>query len=466
MIEAEFEIFQNVCAVVMTIVNAGCLAVLYFPFLTHSVEKRRKTVSNICWIMGVYIVVALSGMYLPWFGILGILLVIVALSLLSPVFEIDKNFDIFLSTLFFSFDSSIRLIGNSVLYLVNRREVSEGSVDKGLSLKAGVYGGLYIIQFLSLALLVYWIGHKVIKRSYTLKSKELASIVVVPVIGIMFDEIISRLLFVMKGDTWFGIYDEYPAFLICIPIIAILFCIGNIAGISTYQSMYELTEEKRRLYAERLEIRAVRERMTEVEQFYTGIRKIRHEMRNHLTNIKGLIKNENYEDIDAYITKIDDSLGKFEISDKTGNPILDVVISDKRKESESKGIRFDSEFKFPIKVNIDAYDMAVVVSNILSNAIEACEETPKTDTWIKITSKEKSGFFIVEVKNPYLSGEIKRDSSGKLKSSKEDELFHGVGLTNVSDIAGKYIGSVDIDTNNNVFSVTVLLQSRKDGREK
>lgn len=64
---------------------------------------------------------------------------------------------------------------------------------------------------------------------------------------------------------------------------------------------------------------------------------MRHEMKNHLTNIKGLARNGNYEEIDQYISRIDRELGQLEMTICTGDPVLDVVISDKKKIAREWG---------------------------------------------------------------------------------------------------------------------------------
>ncbi len=72
-------------------------------------------------------------------------------------------------------------------------------------------------------------------------------------------------------------------------------------------------------------------------------------------------------------------------------------------------------------------------------------------------------FFLIEVKNSY-EGEIVMDADTDFlistKGNGTDSL-HGIGLSNVKREAEKYMGDVDIKVRKNEFSVTVLLQERR-----
>ena len=54
---------------------------------------------------------------------------------------------------------------------------------------------------------------------------------------------------------------------------------------------------------------------------------MKHEMKNHLTNIKGLIESGNYGDMGNYISRMDESMDAFEFSIKTGNAVTDVIVN-------------------------------------------------------------------------------------------------------------------------------------------
>ena len=460
MTENEFTLFQNICAVIQTIANAGCIAGFYMFFSKRNLHSKTAVIGRCLMVFAVYTVISTMGIHNPDFGIPGIIIVVLVLGLLSIILEISRTFGVFIGIIFFSIDSCIRLVGNSFLYIINAMPSSRITIERTQGSVIGVYTGTYIVSIFVLICLVYMVGHYMIQNPWLLSISELFHLSIVPVIGIFFDEIVGKLLYVADGDKVFGIYEAYPKLLVIIPVLAVLLCAGTFAGIRSYQSMQNLLEEQKHYYYEKQQVRAMHERMEEVEQFYSGIRKVRHEMRNHMTNIKGLVKSENYDEIDSYISKIDKSLRQFEITEQTGNPILDVIVNDRKREAESHDIEFSSEFSFPASEEFDPYDVGIVVSNLLTNAIEACMRMKGEKRYVEIKSLRKRKFFMIDVRNSY-----ERDYAKKSKNEEEEERkesvysVRGIGLSNVSDIAKKYFGDVDIETDENEYHVTVLLQA-------
>ena len=69
----------------------------------------------------------------------------------------------------------------------------------------------------------------------------------------------------------------------------------------------------------------------------------------------------------------------------------------------------------------------------------------------------KKEAWIMVIKNPY-EHEINKDRDERIMSTKKEEKYkHGYGLKSIMRIADKYQGEVIIDTENDVFSLTVIL---------
>ena len=204
------------------------------------------------------------------------------------------------------------------------------------------------------------------------------------------------------GELSIQLYEQYPVLIGIVPVAAALFYAGILVTIISYQKMVGLQKEKERYFVEQQQVHAsIQERMAEVDQFYDGIRRMKHEMKNHLTNIKGLLESGDYGSMGQYISRMDESMDAFEFSIKTGNAVTDVIVNDRQKAAEKQGIRFRSEFTYPESERYDAYDIGIIVNNLLQNALEACGKMRQGDRYIFISSRQKRKFFLIEVRNPF-----------------------------------------------------------------
>ena len=205
----------------------------------------------------------------------------------------------------------------------------------------------------------------------------------------------------------------------------------------------------------------MKKRLEEAENFYGSIRKVRHEMKNHMANIKGLAGAGEYGEIEKYVQRMDDTMQELEYKYVTGNAVTDVIINDKCRRAEKAGIRFDADFRYGGEIPV--FDLGIILNNLLDNAIEACEKLEAGKRFIRLTMKRKKQFLLLDVENSF-DGIIPMKKGGSLpvttKQSTIPEIIteHGIGLENVRDMAERYFGGVSIKVKGDVFHVTVMLQ--------
>ena len=72
----------------------------------------------------------------------------------------------------------------------------------------------------------------------------------------------------------------------------------------------------------------------------------------------------------------------------------------------------------------------------------------------------KGCFSLIEVKNAFVGEVVFRRDGLPVTTKKEDIPMHGIGLSNVRQEAEKYMGELELRTNQREFSATVLLQER------
>ncbi|MCR5061384.1 MAG: ATP-binding protein [Saccharofermentans sp.] len=137
----------------------------------------------------------------------------------------------------------------------------------------------------------------------------------------------------------------------------------------------------------------------------------------------------------------------------SGCKAFDVVINAKYYEAteNSIDITFDINDLSPLK--IDDAEMITLLSNLLSNAIEACINCDNT-TERKITIKAVliRNMFVLTVSNSY-SGMINK----QMKTTKMDADKHGYGIGIIKSIVSRYNGTYYTEINDSLFITYISL---------
>ena len=456
MSETGFCIFNSVFSAGAELTYAVLLTAFFKPFIPSQGRKWRRLL--IVFFVYILFEIVCNRAALPQ-GSFGLILTALLLAV-SKWIDLEKPFVFLLTLFYFNARISSGLMVQSLYFIVERSQPFQLEPPEAVFLRAALLVMLFLLSHASmLAVMLYTLQRQIRKQRMTLRRRELCYLSLVPMAGILFGQVISRLLIEFKDGVLLQLYERHPAFLAVIPVLALLFYAGAYLTIAFQQGMAALREEQSALYAEHQQTQAIRARIHEAEQFYTRIRQLKHEMRGHMTNIKVLTGQGEYASLEDYIARMDESISDFELTLQTGNPVTDVIVNDTRRRSLDLGIRFQVDFHY-WSPGYDAFDVGIILQNLLQNAMEACEKVSEGERFIVLTGKRKGRFFLIEVKNSF-AGEVVFGQDGlPVTTKKEDAPMHGIGLSNVRREAEKYMGELELRTDQREFSATVLLQER------
>ena len=373
---------------------------------------------------------------------------------------------VFVMLAFYNLHSLSFLITNSIYMEVTNMMMKELDVFQE-SYMQQVYRcmsvGLTVSVFFYTAVFVAMttILQKLIKGVAVMEWQDVILLSVLNFVGSMIAKIISGLITVKLDDRLFILFDEKPDLLWKMPLIAVLIFVGETALIYFWQRYRILLAERQKHFVEEQQVKAMKKRLEEAENFYGSIRKVRHEMKNHMANIKGLADAGQYVEIEEYVQKMDETMQALEYKYVTGNAVTDVIINDKWRRAEKAGIRFEADFQYGGEIPV--FDLGIIMNNLLDNAIEACEKLESGQCFIRLVLKRKKQFLLLEVENSF-DGNMSVREAGSLPATTKQNVLpdivteHGIGLENVKDMAERYFGGVKIKVKGNVFHVTVMLQ--------
>lgn len=204
-----------------------------------------------------------------------------------------------------------------------------------------------------------------------------------------------------------------------------------------------------------LEVQNQTDMYRSISENFAKQRKKTHEYKNQIMCIESLIAAKNYVELENYVRSISGHLNKELDYIKTNNVIVDAILNSKYKETLDKGIVLIFQINDLSEISICDEDIVVILSNLLNNAIEACEKCPNKKVMKLKFVKEKDNV-IISVKNTY-DGKLDI-KDGEIQSSKKYEMNeHGIGIKNIIDVIEKYQGSYAIKNDKHEFYFSIIL---------
>lgn len=317
-----------------------------------------------------------------------------------------------------------------------------------------------------LSIYLFLISRKFVNKDYLLQVQENIFLVLPCVAALCISVTIKMMITSVENGMTVIIYDTVPATRFWIPVICVLLLSAIVASVILFQKLVQYNEETGKRAILENQVRQMQKEIVEIQDIYTDMRGLRHDMRSHIANISLLVKNvagSVNEELESYIGKMEKTVSKLDFTYQTGNPITDIIIHQKGQEAEKKQIQFKADFAYPPNLLIDIYDIAVILNNALENAIEACRKT-EGNKQIKLHSYVKGSLFFIEVENDFSEDIIIEKESGLPVSSKESGKLHGIGISNIQRCAKKYKGDIDIEISDTdgrkKFSLTVMMNGK------
>lgn len=242
-----------------------------------------------------------------------------------------------------------------------------------------------------------------------------------------------------------------------LPFICFLLLLSTPIIAYIYKNMLENEEQKQKYLLMEQQAALQLKHINNIENLYYNIRKVTHDINNHVSCLTALADNNNLKDIKQYLHNISDTVNRLDFKFRTGNPIADAIINEKYNISKAENIEFNCDFIIPSQININPIDLCTILGNSLDNAIEACKNINFSTLEKKISLKSyiRGMYLIIEVSN---STENKiQYFENKIVSTKSNKINHGIGLSNIKDVVKRYNGTLDLIEEKNKFILSLML---------
>ena len=176
-----------------------------------------------------------------------------------------------------------------------------------------------------------------------------------------------------------------------------------------------------------------------VEHQQKEVRKLKHDMRNHLTALSGLTGKER----DQYLQDLLDAPALNTKVTFCENQTANILLASKMEQAQELQACLDIEADIPDLPGIDPMDLCSLLGNALDNALEAVAKLPTKQRRISFHARAQKGLFVTEVRNSCAFSPSRDNTEGLPKTWKKDSKNHGLGLSNMQEIVERYGGRMN-----------------------
>lgn len=178
-----------------------------------------------------------------------------------------------------------------------------------------------------------------------------------------------------------------------------------------------------------------------------------HDMKHHLLILREYGQEKQWDSLMSYLNELSDDILVQKKAMWTQVGILDTLLEQKKAKAESKGIAFRIRADRIGGLPFSDMEICTLFSNLLDNAIEACEKIEDDRRWVAIQITRKSGMLYLTISNSIKDRPAEQE--GKLITNKQNHQLHGYGIKSVQKIVRKYEGDFSYQIRESEFIVTI-----------
>lgn len=187
-----------------------------------------------------------------------------------------------------------------------------------------------------------------------------------------------------------------------------------------------------------------------------------HDLKHQVQAIRA-VKDE--KERETYLEKMEKSVQIYSAIVRTGNEILDTILTEKSLICENSGIHINCVADGSLLAFMNPVDLYTLFGNALDNAIEAVRKLEsKEKRVIDIMLYERQSFLMLQIVNP-MCGEVKFEDGLPL-TTKAKNGYHGYGMKSMLHTIQKYEGHLTTEVKNGCFYFNVMLPLERDSNKK
>ncbi len=190
------------------------------------------------------------------------------------------------------------------------------------------------------------------------------------------------------------------------------------------------------------------------------LKALRHDIANHIQTVYFLLENgENRRGLEM-LNKLKEEYSLVNQMVYCENPVVNIILSNKKREAEEKGIDIHIRIKDSFSnIPVTDFDLSTIISNLVDNAIRGCIVSEQSKPRLVVEMLQKNNYFVIRILNSCKIG-MSIDNTDRIDTTKTDGSIHGIGMPMVSRIVKKYKGDFVVAAQNGIFTATVVMSMK------
>ncbi len=413
-------------------------------FLLHILEaKFPKFFQLIVWCQ----IVIISLFATPEFSIIRIIFIAI-LELVFTVFLYEDRLPRKIK--YFAFKESIVIASSAVAFVMYK---ALSGCDTGFFSSCSEGNCTYILLYLLVFSVITSIVFQFVKKTKGQESPWIVGTQVVIGIGEM-----CSVLAVASADC--DIINSAKSYLIVIAVVCMVAANISIGMLAPFL-LQKISHSNNMDYGKELSNMEYKYYEMSVEND-RKLMSIRHDISNHIQTIYSLFRNgENQRGMDL-IKELQSRYALVEQMVYCNNPVINIILSNKKKEAEGKNIETHIKIKEDLdNLPITDFDLSTVICNLLDNAIRGCVCSEQSHPRMIVEILKKNQYLVVRVLNS-CKVTMNIESTDRIQSTKSNSLTtHGIGMPIVSGITQKYRGDFVVSAQNGLFTATAVMSIKE-----
>lgn len=249
--------------------------------------------------------------------------------------------------------------------------------------------------------------------------------------------------------------EQAPQLLLLI-VLSVAAYISVFHSLKTLSRKYALQEENLKMQERQellsVSLSAMEQRLQLQEAAAQQASIVRHDHRHFSSTLLELLQQGQSEEavhlLEQQLTVVSKAPRRF-----CENTTVNATVSYYANLCEQSAVMLNTQLDIPDKLSADSLELSLTVSNLLENALHACQKLPTSEKRTIQFRALFTGQLLLEMENPYVGG-VNLDENGYPTSKKAE---HGIGTKSVIAFVEKQNGQLAYSTENGIFRVRLIL---------